>query len=247
MYRKVMQANPVYFKPFYEPDEQFEYVDHILFGNYATADYINPYAQALRGYRDYSKNMTMTQFELKQNLGMLTEGLTFRTMVNMNRFSEFTVNREYTPFYYSIDMYDLASNSYTLKNLNPESGDPFLRYNPGTRNINTVFYLESALEYNKTIAEKHSINSLLVYIMRQEKNGIADNLLLSLPNRNLGCLAVWHITMIAAISVSSILGITGRTFSKENRWGFFPSVGLAWMVSNEPFFDGLSSIFRNSN
>jgi TonB-linked SusC/RagA family outer membrane protein len=244
MYRKVMQANPVYFKPFYEPDEQFEYVNHILFGNYATADYINPYAQALRGYRDYSKNMTMTQFELKQNLGMLTEGLTFRTMVNMNRFSEFTVNREYTPFYYSIDMYDLASNSYTLKNLNPESGEPFLRYNPGTRNINTVFYLESALECNKTIAEKHSINSLLVYIMRQEKNGIADNLLLSLPNRNLGLSGRLAYNYDSRYFGEFNFGYNGsERFSKENRWGFFPSVGLAWMVSNEAFFSDLNNLF----
>lgn len=244
MYSKVMQANPVYFKPTYEPDEQFDYVDHILFGNYATAAYINPYAQALRGYRDYSKNMTMTQFELKQNLEMLAKGLTFRAMLNMNRFSEFTVNRLYFPFYYNIDTYDLGSNSYTLKNLNPEWGDSFLQYAPGKRDINTVFYLESALEYNTEIASKHNLNALLVYIMRQEKSGIADNLLLSLPNRNIGLSGRFAYNYDSRYFGEFNFGYNGsERFSKEHRWGFFPSVGMAWMVSNESFFDNLSRIF----
>lgn len=244
MYRKVMQANPVYFKPSYEPDDNFSYVDHVLFGNYATADYINPYAQAQRGYRDYSKNMTMTQFELKQNLGMLTDGLTFRAMLNMNRFSEFTVNRLYRPFYYNIDTYDLSENSYTLKNLNPETGSTFLQYSPGQRNINTVFYLESALEYNKKLAEKHSLNALLVYIMRQEKKGIADNLLLSLPNRNIGLSGRLAYNYDSRYFGEFTFGYNGsERFSKEHRWGFFPSVGLAWMLSNEEFFSDLSRIF----
>lgn len=244
MYRKVMQANPVYFKPSYEPDEHFGYVNHVLFGNYATSDYINPYAQALRGYRDYSKNMTMTQFELKQDLGMLTEGLTFRAMLNMNRFSEFTVNRTYTPFYYNIDIYNLADNSYTLKNLNPETGNTFLQYNPGARNINTVFYLESAMEYNKEIAQKHRINGLLVYIMRQEKKGIADNLLLSLPNRNLGLSGRLAYNYDSRYFGEFNFGYNGsERFSKDHRWGFFPSVGAAWMISNEAFFHNLNWIF----
>ena len=66
MYKEVMQANPVLFKPYYTPDEQFTYAKHILFGNYGNASYVNPYAQALKGYNDYSKNTMLTQFELKQ-------------------------------------------------------------------------------------------------------------------------------------------------------------------------------------
>lgn len=55
MYKEVMQANPVLFKPYYEPDEQYAYANHILFGNYGSANYVNPYALALKGYNDYSK------------------------------------------------------------------------------------------------------------------------------------------------------------------------------------------------
>jgi TonB-linked SusC/RagA family outer membrane protein len=243
MYRKVMQANPVYFKPSYEPDEHFSYVSHVLFGNYGTADYINPYAQALRGYRDYSKNMTMTQFEVKQNLDMLTEGLKFRAMMNMNRFSEFTVHRQYVPFYYTVDEYDLNTNAYTLKCLNPESGSNFLNYNPGSRIINTVFYLESALDYNKTIEEKHNLNAMLVYIMRQEKKGIADNLQMSLPGRNMGLSGRLAYNYDSRYFAEFNFGYNGsERFSREHRWGFFPSIGGAWMLSNESFYEPVKSI-----
>ncbi|MEL7589082.1 MAG: TonB-dependent receptor [Prolixibacteraceae bacterium] len=243
MYNKVMQANPVLFKPYYEPDEQFAYAKHILFGNYGNANYINPYAESLKGYRDYSKNLTLSQFEVKQDLKMITEGLKFRALVNMNRYSEYSVNRNYNPFFYNIATYDLVENSYTLERLNPTQGTEYINYNPGERYINTTFYLEAATDYNRVFAEKHSLNGLLVYTMRQEKKGIADDLQLSLPNRNMGLSGRLAYNFDTRYFAEFNFGYNGsERFSKNNRWGFFPSVGVAWMLSNEPFFSSLSNV-----
>ncbi|KAA6317523.1 TonB-dependent receptor SusC, partial [termite gut metagenome] len=187
MYKKVLQTNPVLFKPYYEPDEQYSYAKHILFGNYGNAGYLNPYAESLKGYKDYSKNLMLTQFEIKQNLNMITEGLTARAMVNMNRSSEYVVLRQYSPYFYNISSYNTLTNEYRLTRLNPGSGTEYIDYNSPSadRKINTTFYLEATTEYNKTI-EKHALNALLVYTMRQEKQGLSDNLQLSLPKRNMG-------------------------------------------------------------
>jgi TonB-linked SusC/RagA family outer membrane protein len=243
MYSKVIQANPVYFKPYYEPDEEFAYVKHILFGNYNTANYINPYAESLKGYRDYSTNTTSTQFGINQNLDMITEGLNVRAMVNMNRYSDFSVTRAYSPFFYNIGTYDLVANTYTLRRLN-KNGSEKLGYSPGGRTINTSFYIEATAEYNKQIAEKHAVSGLLVYIMRQEKQGIADNLLLSLPHRNLGLSGRATYNYDSRYFVEFNFGYNGsERFSKEHRWGFFPSAGLAWMLSNEKFFKPLADVF----
>lgn len=73
MYRKVIQANPVMFRPYYVPDEAFSYANHILFGNYGAGQYLNPYAESLKGYRDQSKNSMIVSFELKQDLEKLLE------------------------------------------------------------------------------------------------------------------------------------------------------------------------------
>ncbi|MDR2027801.1 MAG: TonB-dependent receptor [Prevotellaceae bacterium] len=243
MYSKVIQANPVLFKPYYEPDEEYSYAKHILFGNYSTANYINPYAEVMKGYRDYSTNTTSTQFGIDQNLNMLTEGLSVRAMVNMNRYSDFSVTRAYRPYFYNLDTYDLVENTYTLRRLNT-NGDDKLGYAPGDRTINTSFYLEATAEYNRQFAQKHNVGGLLVYIMRQEKQGVAENLLLSLPHRNLGLSGRATYNYDSRYFLEFNFGYNGsERFSKKHRWGFFPSVGLAWMLSNEKFFEPLKDVF----
>lgn len=245
MYKEVMQANPVLFKPYYEPDEQFAYAKHILFGNYGNATYVNPYAQSLKGYNDYSKNTMLTQFEVKQKLDMITEGLFVRAKFNMDRYSEYSVDRAYSPFFYSIATSDLQSNSYTLNRLNPNSGTEYINYNPGQRYINTSIYLEAAAEYNRVFADKHTLNALLVYTMRDEKKGIADNLQLSLPNRNIGLAGRLAYNYGGRYFGEFDFGYNGsERFAKSNRWGFFPSVAVGWMLSNERFFEPMKSVLN---
>lgn len=244
MYNKVMQANPVLFKPYYEPDEQFAYAKHILFGNYGNAAYTNPYAESLKGYRDYSKNQALTQFEVKQDLSAVTDGLKARALFNMNRYSEYTVDRQYFPFYYDLQSYNLADETYKLRRLNPAEGTEYINYIPRERYINTVFYLESAVDYNRTFHEVHNLGGLLVYTMRSQKTGISDNLQLSLPSRNMGVSGRLTYNYDSRYFAEFNFGYNGsERFSKNNRWGFFPSAGLAWMVSNEPFFKPMKNIF----
>ena len=244
MYREVMQANPVLFKPYYEPDEQFAYAKHILFGNYGNASYVNPYAQALKGYNDYSKNTMLTQFEFKQDLNMLTKGLSARLLVNMDRYSEYSINRNYSPFFYNLASYNLLENSYKLNRLNPTGGTEYIYYNPKDRIIDSSFYLEGAVEYTRAFNEKHNVNALLVYTMRNKKAGSADNLEKSLPNRNIGLAGRLAYNYDSRYFGEFTFGYNGsERFSKNNRWGFFPSVALGWMISNEKFFKPLTNVF----
>ena len=243
MYRKVIQANPVMFRPYYVPDEAFSYANHILFGNYGAGQYLNPYAESLKGYRDQSKNSMIVSFELKQDLEKLLEGLTARAMINMNRYSEYNVTRQYYPFYYNISSYDLVKNSYKLQRLNPTEGTEYIDYNPGQRYINTSMYLETAAEYNNTFDSIHNLNALMVYTMREEKSGIADNLQLSLPGRNIGLAGRLAYNFDSRYFGEFNFGYNGsERFSENNRWGFFPSFGAAWMVSNEAFFEPMADV-----
>jgi TonB-linked SusC/RagA family outer membrane protein len=249
MYRKVIQANPVLFKPYYEPDEQFAYLkdrNSILFGNYGGAFYLNPYAESLKGYRDYSKNLMLTQMEIKQNLNMITEGLSVRAMVNMDRASEYEVHREYFPLFYNVSSYDRLTGEYRLVRLNPENYgvDQSLKYNPYSRQVNTTFYLETAAEYNRTFAEKHSAGALMVYTMRQRKEGISDNLQLSLPSRNIGLSGRFTYSYDSRYFLEFDFGYNGsERFSIQKRFGFFPAIAGGWMLSNEPFFEPLRKVF----
>lgn len=162
----------------------------------------------------------------------------------MDRYSEYSVDRNYKPFFYNIGTSDLLTNSYTLIRLNPSEGTEYIDYNPGNRYIDTSFYLEAAAEYNRTFEDKHTVNALLVYTMRNKKSGIADDLQLSLPNRNIGLAGRLAYNYDSRYFAEFDFGYNGsERFAKNNRWGFFPSVAVGWMLSNEKFFAPAKDIF----
>ncbi len=53
----------------------------------------------------------LAQFEVKQNLSELVQGLSVRTMVNTTCTPNFDVSRFYNPFWYSVSSYDRLNDS----------------------------------------------------------------------------------------------------------------------------------------
>ena len=121
VYLETMNANPVLFPAEYLPDKANQRAKQILFGNYTGGTYLNPYANMVKGYKEYANSTMMAQFELKQKLDFFTKGLELRAMFNTQRYSYFENKRQYTPYYYMIDVYDKENDIYTLKSLNEGS------------------------------------------------------------------------------------------------------------------------------
>jgi TonB-linked SusC/RagA family outer membrane protein len=237
LYVGAMSANPVLFPKYYEPNEELQYANHILFGNAETGNYLNPYAETVRGYREYSQSNLVAQVELKQNLDFFTKGLGFRMMGNTTRYSYFDVSRYYNPFYYGLGFYNPASGAYSLTNLNPNGGTEYLDYAEGGKNISTSFYGEAALDYNRTFADKHAVSGLLVGIMRQTLNANAGDLQRSLPSRNIGLSGRFTYAYDSRYFAELNFGYNGsERFHQKERFGFFPSIGLGYVISNEPFW-----------
>ena len=237
IYNQVMHTNPVLFPAYYQPDEQNIATKHILFGNYGTGDYLNPYANLQRGYKEYSTSKMDAQFELKQNLSFVTDGLSLRALFNTSRYSYFDVSRGYNPFYYNIGSYDRQLDEYQLMALNETSGTEYLGYSEGIKDVSSTVYFETAANYNRTFNKKHDISSMLVFIMRNSLRGNAGDLQSSLPFRNMGLSGRVTYSYSSRYYAELNFGYNGsERFYKTNRFGFFPSAGLAWNVSNEPFW-----------
>ncbi len=170
------------------------------FGNFETGNYLNPYAEAMRGYRDYSRSNMLTTVEVKQNLDAIAKGLMARALVNFDRRSEYSISRAYVPFYYRISSFDLTNDSYRLVRLNPTTGRETLDYdaNNTSRTVANSFYFEGATQYNNNFG-KNSINGLLVFTARQFKQGAPSTIQLSLPTRNLSFPGDSHTILIPAI------------------------------------------------
>ncbi len=251
IYNKVIRASPVDFVPAYPKDANHDYVQHIMFGMPAPeseiTSYVNPYAALVRGYKDYTRSLMLAQMELKQNLSFLTEGLRFRTMFNTNRISRFDIERTTIPFYYMMTAYDRRTGEYYLDQDQSRPGREYLDFavNEDLRQQSSVFYMESAMDYNRTFG-KHGLSGLLVYIMRSGIDSWANSLQLSLPSRNLGLSGRATYSYDSRYYAEFNFGYNGsERFHESHRFGFFPSAGLAWSVSNEKFWKPLKGTINN--
>ena len=244
MYNLMVHSNPVLFPAYYPADEDFKYAQHILFGNYNNSK-INPYAEMVRGYKEKSRSQILAQIELKQDLDFITKGLTARGMLNVSRLSQFSVNRSYNPFFYEISNYNRLTGDYKL--IETTIGTEYLGYGelPGEREQNSSFYFEGSLNHAREFG-KHNISNLLVLQARQTLNANAGSLQLSLPSRNLGLSGRSTYSYDSRYFVEFNFGYNGsERFDKNNRFGFFPSAGVAWLISNEKFWEDLQPTINN--
>ena len=243
IYKLAMQSNPVLFPAYYEPDPANEYKQYILFGNYEEgAGYINPYAEMVKGYKDYSTTNMTFQVELSEDLNWLVKGLEARVMGSTSRYSHFDVKRFYNPYYYEVQSYDIIQDQYKLNALNPEGGTEYLNYSEGLKEVSSVLYMEAALMYNKTLKEKHDFSSMLIYTMRNKLVGNAGDLQKSLAYRNMGLSGRFTYAYDSRYFGEFNFGYNGsERFDKSQRFGFFPSAGFGWYISNEDFFSRYKS------
>jgi TonB-linked SusC/RagA family outer membrane protein len=242
LYTKALNANPVLFQPYYEPDYDRRGYRHILFGNYSSGNELNPYSEMVKGFKTKDRTDMLAQFELKQNLNFITEGLTARALFNVNRYSLLTLAQSYVPFFYSLMASDNPSD-YNLIALNPTTGRETLELTSSDKAQTNTMYFEGAVNYGRKFADKHDVSGLLVYTIRESLDGSPNDLQASLPNRNLGLAGRLTYGYDSRYFIEANFGYNGsERFDKNNRFGFFPSIGGGWIVSNEAFMQSLSDI-----
>jgi TonB-linked SusC/RagA family outer membrane protein len=246
VFSSALNANPVLFPAIF-PASDLPLVKHPLFGNAPRGlngeVYDNPFASMVSGFQHYSTSTLNVQFEFKQDLKFITEGLSARGMVYTKRYSYFNVNRQYNPFFYQANPSSTDPRGYTLSLLNEKTATEYLNYSEGSKTVNTTTYGEVALNYNRTFNKVHNISGLLIGIQRNYVNGNAGNLQASLPFRNQGVSGRLTYGYDNRYLLESNFGYNGsERFAQNNRFGFFPSVGVAWNVSNEKFFEPISRV-----
>lgn len=244
VYRQVMHSDPVLFPAYYPVDDEHVGIQHIMFGNYEDGSYINPYANLVKGYKNYQRSQMIAAVQLEQDLKFITKGLSFMTLFNLTRLSEFTVNRQFNPYWYRLDRYDSYTGEYHVNRIN-ENGTDYLTYSESGKTVKNKMYSETRLNYNRSFG-KHDVTGLLVFTASESLTANAGSLQLSLPSRNAGLSGRFTYGYDKRYFVEYNFGYNGsERFHKSHRWGFFPSAGLAWMMSNEKWFKPLTKVVSN--
>lgn len=252
IFNLALWSNPVKFAKVY-PESYLPFIDHPLFGGEpARAEQgspilINPYAEMVRGYQTSKASTVQIQLELKQDLGGITKGLSARAMGYIRRYSYYEVARQYNPFYYSSRI-DPVTGELTLDVLNDggqgsigQVGTEYLNYSEGRKILDSRVYLETAVDYNRTFNEKHAVSGLLINLLSSYETGNSGNVQSSLPSRNHSISGRFTYGYDSRYLMEFNFGYNGsERFAPGSRYGFFPSLGLAYHVSNEDYWSSLS-------
>ncbi|MBD1429134.1 MULTISPECIES: SusC/RagA family TonB-linked outer membrane protein [Sphingobacterium] len=257
-----LNANPVMFPSIY-PAEKLPFIEHPLFGSSQTRNtdlslsstmYMNPYAEMVRGYQTYKTSNMQPQIEIKQDLNGITEGLSLRGMGYLRRYAFMSASRSYQPFFYEA-IVNSQDGTYNLKALNDGSatalqptGTEYLSYAPPIRDVDSRIWLEGTLNYSRTFSEKHAVSGMLVSYISSYESAIGNNvgLVETLPSRNAGISGRFTYGFKDRYLAEFNFGYNGsERFDANHRWGFFPSFGFGYRLSEEPFFEPIRSVISN--
>lgn len=246
IFERVLHSNPVEFPALY-PSSFLPQVNHPLFGN-KTVDgglYANPIAESVSGYQEDNTSQLVAQIEIQQDFDFITKGLKARTMAYTERNSYFDLERGYTPFYYqpAIDP-EVGINGLIL--LNESSATNYLSYTPGDKIVDLYSYWETAIDYDRTFSEVHQITGMLIGILNNRKTANASTLEESLSSRNIGVSGRFAYSFDRRYMAEFDFGYNGsERFAKDHRFGFFPSIGVGWNLSNEKFWEPIKGFVSN--
>jgi TonB-linked SusC/RagA family outer membrane protein len=249
IYGMVMNSNPVDFPAWYEPDASHLYADQILFGSTYLNNSLktNPYAELVKGYRDKNENTMTAMATLMQDLDFITQNLKFQAKYSVNTWGLYSMRRKYSPYYYDVASYNQITNQYTLTELNPTDGRPYLGDVESGRDATVHYYFEGRLNWDRQFG-KHSVSAMTVGLAEEYllTGGNSSSIYETLPERNLGNSGRLSYDYDTRYFVEFAYGYNGsEKFAGKKRFGFFPSFGAGWLVSNENFYAPLKKAINN--
>lgn len=246
LFRLVMNSNPVDFPAVYAPDSANQFTKFVLFGSSFVngAAKVNPYAEMVRGYQDKNVSDITAQATLMQDMGMILKGLRAQLKASATTSGENTGRRTYLPYYYDLESYNQVTGAYKLFPLNPTDGRPYLGDIAPIRNASGRYYYELLFNWERTFGAH---NMAVTEVGTMEKNlltsGTATSIFEALPEKNVRNSGRANYAYDRRYMMEFGYSYMGsEKFTGGKRWGFFPSVGAGWSVSNEAFWEPLKDV-----
>ena len=207
----------------------------------------NPYTSLSNGdfNRDLSSRL-FTDLVLKQSLDGLLKGLSLNAKASLSTYynnRQLTLNYDYPDYQLYYDKIPDAGklDPGTGRLINPwyrnGEGNEYYKLPPYDINVGGLnggyyrnLYYEASINYANTFG-KHSVTALALF-NRQERNNET-----AFPYYNEGWVGRTTYDFNRKYLVEFNVGYTGsERFAPSNRFGFFPSAAVGWVVSEENFF-----------
>ena len=244
IFDEVMNSNPVHFPVLFPaPDTS----NHLYFGNATggfSAGFPNPYADMVKGYIQSFTSTALSTLKVNQKLDFITPGLSANFLFSFKNYSSTSITRTYTPYTYVLSSYsvDPTTGKYSYV-INPHDANGQIALaqtnsNGGDRTV----YMQGLINYERSFG-RHNVSGLVVYQQKDYSINVPTNdIVSSLPQRNQGVSGRVTYAYDSRYFVEGNFGYTGsENFAPGHKYGFFPSVGVGYLISNEAFFDNLKN------
>jgi len=200
---------------------------------------VNPWAMSTQqGYYKQGGSKIESLVSLEQDLKGITPGLKAKFTYSFDSYSENRIVRGKSPDYYNVaTQRDIDGN--LIHGAVREFGQEYLGYERRPEFGNRRVYLEANTTYNRSFG-KHDVSGLLLYNQDSYNDGTAPQAF-----KHQGLAGRTSYTFDRRYVGEVNFGYNGsENFAKGKRFGFFPSVALGWIVTEEKFMEPVKDIFN---
>jgi TonB-linked SusC/RagA family outer membrane protein len=226
------------------PDTDYPDASGIRFASSLSDYHGNPYSLLNSGsFRRYLDSKLFTDLILDQKLDFIFKGLSLKGKVSLSTYyQDLSLYADYDFPQYELRYANIGTTTNPWFRLNQD--DAIYKLPPVTLAVGGMsggyykdLYYEMSLNYNNSFG-KHSISALAL-INRQQKDYAAD-----FPYFNEALVGRLTYDYNHKYLIEANMGYTGsERFAPGNRFGFFPSGAIGWVISEEEFFkNNISSI-----
>lgn len=215
----------------------------------------NPWAMLTRtGFKKVYENHMSTNLSLTQKLDFITEGLFVNGIASFSKVNYYT--HQYVKNYqqHAIDYmnsflgsgYDEDGNLVTI-NRTPDVDDK-MSFQSSTPYGSRLIEVQGSLNYSHSFWGKFHPTALILYKQRSTLNdhpsGSGGTLLINALEAKEQSVSSrvtldWKHKYFADLN----FGLSGsQLFTPKNRWSSFPSFGVGWLISDEPWWAGLKPV-----
>jgi TonB-linked SusC/RagA family outer membrane protein len=224
-------------------------------GQSSNGGFRNPYADLTRrGYRNEFRNQLFSNIRATQELDAFAKGLTASVMFAFDTYNQNYITRSKREDTWYPDQSNPYNPDGSLNLIKTYVGKEYLDFdnNANDRQTSRKFYTEASLNYNRSF-DKHRLGGLALFYSSDRTNALAGDFISSIPERSLGLAGRLTYSYADKYFLEFNAGYNGsELFAPGNRFGFFPAVGVGWIVSEEKFFAPVKNVisflkFRYSN
>lgn len=187
------------------------------------------------GFYTDKSNAIESIINLKQDLSVITKGLSASALVSFDNANYYTTGRTKMPDLYKAVGRDWNTGKLLTQKTVVATPSSFSSSSYGVKTI----YIEAKTDYARSFMdERLRIGGMLLYNQRDLQRTDARTSLLAIPKRSQGVAARFTGSLDDIYFLEGNFGYNGsENFPKGQRMGFFPSVSAGWVPSSYKFFE----------